>query len=146
MKKRTGDPFMAADAYGQSLAPGLGLNLLVRDIAVATQFAKAVLAAELVYADVDFAVLRAHGSEWMLHADHTYLDNPLTGIVRGAETRGAGIELRLYGADPDLVEAQARAHGHVVLAGAMDKPHGLRESMIIDPDGYVWVPSVRATP
>jgi catechol 2,3-dioxygenase-like lactoylglutathione lyase family enzyme len=142
MKKRVGDPFMAADAYGRSLGPGLGINLIVRDIDAATQFARAVLAAELVYADADFAVLRAQGSQWMLHADHTYLDNPVTGIVGGAETRGAGVELRLYGADPDLAEARARLHGHIVLAGAIDKPHGLRESMIIDPDGYLWVPSV----
>jgi hypothetical protein len=24
----------------------------------------------------------------------------------------------------------------------MDKPHGLRECIIIDDDGYVWVPGV----
>jgi hypothetical protein len=28
----------------------------------------------------------------------------------------------------------------MVLAEAADKPHGLRESYIVDPDGYVWVP------
>jgi len=22
----------------------------------------------------------------------------------------------------------------------MDKPHGLREAYLIDPDGYIWVP------
>jgi uncharacterized glyoxalase superfamily protein PhnB len=142
MKKRTSDPFMAADAYGRSLGPGLGLNLIVRDMAEAVQFARTVLAADIIYADADFAALRAQGSQWMLHADHTYLDNPLIGILGGAQSRGAGVELRLYGADPDLVEARARAHGHVVLAGAIDKPHGLRESMIIDPDGYVWIPSL----
>ena len=27
-----------------------------------------------------------------------------------------------------------------VLAESADKPHGLRESYIVDPDGYVWVP------
>jgi hypothetical protein len=30
----------------------------------------------------------------------------------------------------------------MVLAGSMDKPHGLRECMLIDDDGYVWVPGV----
>jgi hypothetical protein len=29
-----------------------------------------------------------------------------------------------------------------VLAGSLDKPHGLRECMIIDDEGYVWIPSV----
>jgi hypothetical protein len=27
-----------------------------------------------------------------------------------------------------------------VLAGTMDKPHGLRECILIDDDGYAWVP------
>ena len=34
------------------------------------------------------------------------------------------------------------ALGHHVLAEAADKPHGLRESYILDPDGYCWVPAV----
>jgi hypothetical protein len=28
------------------------------------------------------------------------------------------------------------------LSGSMDKPHGLRECMIIDDEGYVWVPGM----
>jgi hypothetical protein len=52
------------------------------------------------------------------------------------------VELRVYGLDPDLAAERARAGGWTVLAGAMDKPHGLRESMILDDDGYLWVPSV----
>jgi hypothetical protein len=28
----------------------------------------------------------------------------------------------------------------VVLAASADKPHGLRECFLADPDGYVWVP------
>ncbi|MGX5801598.1 hypothetical protein ACWGS9_10170 [Bradyrhizobium sp. Arg314] len=79
----------------------------------------------------------------MLHADHSYLDNPMTGVVTGTETRGVGIELRLYGADPDAIEKKAAALGHIVLAGSIDKPHGLRECYIVGPDGYVFVPSAR---
>jgi hypothetical protein len=29
-----------------------------------------------------------------------------------------------------------------VLAETQDKPHGLRECYLVDPDGYVWVPGV----
>lgn len=141
MKKRNGDPWMPADEYGRGLKAGIGVNLLVRDIARALTFQSDVLAAETVYADEDFAVIRFAGTEWMLHADHTYLDNPMTGVISDLEGRGAGAELRLYGRNPDEAEAAARAGGYVVLAGAMDKPHGLRESVVIDDDGYVWVPS-----
>ena len=142
MKKRADDeqPWMAADDYGRTLKPGLGVNLLVRDVAASVRFAEDVLGATATYADPDFAVLRAAGSEWMVHADHTYLDNPLSGIVKDVEARGAGVELRLYGIDPDTAQQAARDGGWIVLAGAIDKPHGLREVILIDDDGYVWVP------
>ena len=140
-KLRTGDPWMPAAEYGRSLK-GLGVNLLVKDVARAVAFQKDVFGAEVVYADPDFAVLRGFGVEWMLHADHTYSDHPLKGSLDGDLARGIGVEIRLHGCNPDAAEAKARALGEVVLAGAMDKPHGLREAYLIDPDGYLWVPDV----
>ncbi len=142
MKKRRPDqtpPVSAAD-YGRSLR-GLGFNLLVRDVARAVRFAREVLGATSFYDDEDFAAMKLAGSDFMFHADHTFLDHPLSGIIAGIEGRGAGVELRIYGHDPDLAEKSAREGGWTVLAGAMDKPHGLRECMIIDDEGYVWVPS-----
>ena len=144
MKLRKGDPWMPAGEYGRSLR-GLSVNLLVRDMARALRFQCEVLAAEVVYADPDFAVVRGGGNgsgEWMLHADHTYLDHPLHGFVAGTEGRGAGIELRVHGRDPDDAVAAARATGFTVLAEAADKPHGLREAHILDDDGYTWVADV----
>ncbi len=139
MKKSTIEPFMAADAYGRSLA-GFGVNLLVREVAPVTAFLTEVLGVELVYADPDLAVLRHGGHEWMLHADHTYDDAPMRRHTLEAAVRGAGCELRLYGIDPDAAEARARSLGYRVLAAAADKPHGLRECYLLDPEGYVWVP------
>jgi uncharacterized glyoxalase superfamily protein PhnB len=86
--------------------------------------------------------MKLNGGDFMFHADHTYRDNPLSGIVRGVDARGMGVELRIYGSDPDVAEANAKAGGWTVLSGALDKPHGLRECMIIDDEGYVWIPSV----
>lgn len=137
--KRTGASWMPADEYGRSLK-GFGVNLLVADVAASVEFAAAVLGAETIYADPDFAVLKRGAAEWMLHADHAYADHPLSGFVEGLDGRGAGVELRVYDCDPDEAEASARAAGHIVLAGAADKPHGLREVFILDPDGYCWVP------
>lgn len=137
--KRTETPWMSADEYGRSLS-GLGVNLLVADVSGSVDFARTVLGASVVYADADFAVLRHGAVEWMLHADHTYEDNPMYGLVAGIEGRGAGVELRLHRCDPDKAERAARDGGHIVLAGAADKPHGLREVHILDPDGYCWVP------
>jgi len=142
MMKRTKEPWMDADDFGRSLPQGIGLNLLVADIPRSVAFQTQVLGATVVYEDEDFAVLSGQGSIWMLHADHTYLDHPMTGVIGGVEARGAGAELRLHGRNPDDAEAAAREAGYTVLAGAMDKPHGLREAYIIDDDGYVWVPDL----
>lgn len=144
MKKRPADkePWMSPPEYGRSLRAGIGINLLVRDVARGVKFAETVLGATATYWDEDFAVLRAYGSEWMLHADHTYRGNPVAGAVDGLETRGGGVELRLYGCDPDQAELAARNGGYTVLAGSMEKPHGLRECVLMDDEGYVWVPGV----
>ena len=132
---------MPADEYGRSLT-GFGVNLLVPEIERALRFQTAVLEAEIVYADPDFAVLRGYGAEWMFHADHTYRDHPLCGSLGSELARGVGIELRLHGCDPDAAERRARDLGYAVFAGAIDKPHGLREAYLLDEDGYLWVPDV----
>ena len=41
----------------------------------------------------------------------------------------------------DLAAARAEAAGGTILQPPTDKPHGLREAYLLDPDGYVWVPS-----
>ena len=138
MKLRTGDPWMPAPSYSKTLR-GIGLNLVVRDIEAALRFQREVLAMEAVYSDPDFAVLRGYGGEFMLHADHTYDKHPL--MVNGlGGPRGLGVELRVYGRDPDAAEAAAIRLGYSVLAKSQDKGHGLREAFILDGDGYCWVP------
>lgn len=146
MKKRIGEPFMSPDAYGRSLPSGVGINFLVPEVEPMAAFLRGVLSAQVLYADSDFAAIVIEGSPLMLHADHAYLDHALHGIVSGLEARGAGVEIRVYGCDPDRAEAAARAMGGVILSGSQDKPHGLRECHIIGPSGYVFVPSVTIAP
>jgi uncharacterized glyoxalase superfamily protein PhnB len=132
------EPWMTAPDYGRSLR-GLSINLLVKEVPRAITFAREVLGATLVYGDADFAVLRRDGAEWMLHADHTYGNHPLLALTGDGTLRGAGVEIRLHDHDPDGAAAKAESLGYTVLAAAADKPHGLREAYIADPDGYVWV-------
>jgi len=142
MASKRGDrkPWMKAEDYGRSLR-GFHVNLLVKDVARSVAFAREVLEASVVYADPDFAVLRrGEGAEWMLHADHTYGSHPLLALTGDGALRGPGVELRLHDHDPDRAAAAAARLGYTVLAEAADKPHGLREAYIVDPDGYVWVP------
>ena len=137
MRKRTGDPWMPADAYGRSL-PRLTINLIVADVERSLAWYRSVLRAEVRYGDPDFAALRIGGTECMLHADHAYESHPWAKALAARHARGLGAELRLYGEDPDGLELRAREAGADVLAPATDKPHGWREVWVRDPDGYVW--------
>lgn len=145
MKLRTGDPWMPAPEYSRSLR-GFSINLIVKDIEKALVFQREVLGTTVVYSDPDFAVLQGHGGEWMMHADHTYENHPMSELVAGGSARGVGVELRLHGCDPDQAEAAARRMGYRVLAPATDKPHGMREAYLLDDDGYLWVPDVKLKP
>jgi catechol 2,3-dioxygenase-like lactoylglutathione lyase family enzyme len=136
---------MSAPDYGRSLR-GLGVNLIVSDLAESLRFATEVLGASIFMATPAFAALKLYGADFMFHADATYGANPLKGSLADGSPRGIGVELRPYGVDPDVAEAAARRAGFTVLAGSLDKPHGLRECMILDPDGYVWIPSVHLEP
>ena len=127
-------------AFGRELGPGLGINLLVADVEASIAFQTGALDIELVWRESDFAVLRACGSTWMIHADRAYRDHPLGRAVAGLDVRGAGAELRLYGCDPDRAASRAEVAGGSVLCPPLDKAHGLREAFLIDPDGYVWAP------
>lgn len=120
----------------------LGVNILVPDVEASIRWQVEVLEAEVLYWEEHFAILRAQGSVWLVHSDWSYRDHEMTGVVKGVEARGAGLEIRIYGADPDECEARARQAGGIVLAGSLDKPHGLREAYLIDPDGYIWVPGI----
>jgi len=143
-KHRTGDPWMPAHEYGRSLE-GFSVNLLVERIDASLGFHTEVLAARVVYSDPDIAVLRFANAEWLLHAWHTYDHHPLYASVTASVAKGVGVELRVHGRDPDEAERAARRLGFEVLAPAADKPHGLREVVIRDGDGYYWVPDVPST-
>ena len=133
-------PVSASD-YGKSLR-GLGFNLIVKDLARSIQFATEVLEATVFFATPAFAAMKLNGQDFMFHADETYRNNELKGILAGNEARGVGVELRVYGLDPDLASDRARQGGWTVLAGSLDKPHGLREAVILDDEGYLWIPSI----
>ncbi len=141
MKLREGETWISAPEYGRSLRT-LTINLLVRNMAAAVDFQTSVLAADIVYTDPDIAILRACGAEWMLHADHTYLENRMYDLISQTDTRGVGAEIRLHGCDPDQAARRAHQFGYPVFAEPKDKPHGLRECYLQDPDGYMWVPDI----
>jgi uncharacterized glyoxalase superfamily protein PhnB len=135
--KRAGDSWMTADDYGKTL-PYFTVNLLVVDMARSLAFYKEVLNATVVYADADFAALRLKELEFMLHVDHAYDHHAWYPDLARGERRGLGAELRLFQTDPDQVEARARKFGATILQATQDMPHGWRDVIVADPDGYAW--------
>jgi uncharacterized glyoxalase superfamily protein PhnB len=141
--KRSGTAWMPADDYGRGL-PKFSVNLLVRDVRASLPFYHDVLGAKVHYADEDFAALNLAGAEFMLHSDHAYDHHPLHEYVGSVEAgrRGLGAELRVMGVDPDAAEVRAKAAGVKIVQPAADYPHGWRDVMLADPDGYVWAVGV----
>jgi catechol 2,3-dioxygenase-like lactoylglutathione lyase family enzyme len=128
---------MASDAYGKTLA-GLSLNLIVRDVATSVPFYREVLGMTVHYADLDMAALQLDTTQIVLHADHTYDKQPWAPRLREAGKRGVGAEIRILGIDPDAAERRAKERGATVLLGARDWPHGWRDVVLEDPDGYTF--------
>ncbi|KPQ21493.1 MAG: hypothetical protein HLUCCA24_01200 [Rhodobacteraceae bacterium HLUCCA24] len=126
--------------FGRALR-GFGLNILVRDVGRSAGFLQAVFGMRPHRLSADFAIVEYGDARFQLHGDHTYGANALLGLLPEAGPRGGGLELRLYDTDPDAAAARAEAAGGHVLALPRDKPHGLREAVILDPDGYAWLPS-----
>ena len=137
MKTRMGEAWMQVDEYGRGL-PKFTLNLLVRDVAEAIPFYRDVLQATVRYADGDFAAMEIGGTGFMLHADHAYDQHPLHERVHGIVVRGIGAEIRVMGIDPDAAEERAKNFGAEIVQEARDFPHGWRDVMLADVDGYVW--------
>jgi len=138
----TDDPCQLIDELASSIGPGVWLNLLVRSIEDAISFEESVLGARTVYRDSAFAIMAFGESFWMLHSEDTYSEHPIAAMLGRGRSKGAGCEIRLQGCDPDAAETRAKAGKYQVLAASADKPHGLRETFLVDSDGYVWVPSV----
>ena len=141
MKKRKADPWMSAADYGRTLA-GLSVNLIVRDVARSTPFYVDVLGMRLLYSDEDFAAFEREGVRLQLHADHTYARMPWASRLAEVTKRGLGAEIRILGIDPDAAEGRAREEGFTVLVPVRDWPHGWRDCVLEDPDGYTFAVGV----
>lgn len=130
--------------FGRSLR-GIGLNLLVRDVRARAAFLATVFGMVAHRVSEDFAIMTYAGQVFQLHSDGTFGGHPLLGLLPEAGARGTGIEIRLYETDPDEAAAKAEGAGAYVLQAPANKPHGLRECVICDADGYAWVPSRKLT-
>lgn len=128
-------------AFGRGLR-GLGVNLLCRDVEGMAGFLGAVLGLAIHRRSIDFAIARHEDVLIQLHADRTYHRHPLHDVLPENPPRGAGLQIYLFGIDPDLACTRAGLAGGVVIEPPADKPHGLREATILSPEGYAFSPAV----
>lgn len=132
---------ISAEDFGRELS-GIGLNILVRDVVQTAAFLSDVFDMQIHRQSNDFAIVTYAGQVFQLHADHTYHSNALPSLLPENGPRGGGVEIRLYQTDPDLAAQRVSDHSEaVLLAEPQNKPHGLRESIILCRDGYAWVVS-----
>jgi hypothetical protein len=131
---------VSAGDFGKSLS-GIGLNLLVRDVAAQCAFFETVFQAKAHRISADFAIVTYGTDVFQLHSDGTYHANPLLNLLPENPPRGAGIEIRLYDTDPDQAVVCAQTLDAMILQEPTNKPHGLREAYILCENGYAWVPS-----
>lgn len=132
---------VSAEDFGRSLR-GVGVNLLSPDVLALAAMLENVFQLTAHRVSEDFAIIR-HGDMMMqLHGDGTYGAHPLLGMVPETLPRGGGLQLYLFGIDPDGAIARAQEFGAMVLEQAADKPHGLRECTILSPEGYAFSPAI----
>ena len=132
-----------AAEFGAALQ-GVTLNLLTRDVQGEAAFLAGVFGCAIHRLSDDYAIVVHDEIVMQLHSDRTFAVHPLYGLLPEADPRGAGIEIRLHGVDPDAACAMAIDFADaVVLAAAQDKSgHGLCEAVILSPSGYAFVPSL----
>lgn len=134
------DTVDAAD-LGRSLR-GLGVNLLCRDVPATAAFLRAAFGLAVHRLGPDFALVLHDGAVFQLHSDASFARHPLHGLLPEAPPRGAGVQVYLFGVDPDAAAARAGAAGGLVVEPPADKPHGLREATILGPEGHAFSPAV----
>ncbi len=132
-----------AAEFGAGLT-GITLNLLTRDVRGEAAFLAGVFGCAIHRLSDDYAIVLHDGVVMQLHSDRTFAAHPLYGLLPEAGPRGAGLENRLHGVDPDAACTRAQDFADaVVLAAPQDKAgHGLREAVILSPSGYAFVPSL----
>jgi len=140
---------VGAVELGRSLR-GLGLNLLSRDVPALAQGLSQVLGLPAARVSADFALL-LHGPQLIqIHADATFANHPLGALAAEAAPRGAGVQIYLFGLDPDPVAERAKRGGEkwgiTLIEPPADKPHGLREATVLTREGYAFTAASATAP
>ncbi len=114
-------------------------ELFVSNVDASVRFYTQTLGFELLRADPpgddgrsDFAVV-ARGGAMIMLADERMLRGSGEPI---GEPRGRGIDVRIMAGDVDALYASLQQAGANIVAPLRDRPYGLRDFVVRDPDGF----------
>lgn len=130
-----------AATLGRALT-GVGINLILRDVRAMARFLADCFGLSAHRLSDDFALIRHAEMLIQLHSDGTFAAHPLLSTIPENPPRGGGVQIYLFGIDPDAACARAEAAGGSVIEPPARKPHGLREATILSPEGYAFSPAV----
>ena len=119
----------------------LRLELFVADLDASIRFYERVLAFELQRREPDYASLRADDVILGLGAIAKLPDrDPGPGFTRSRlhADRGAGVEIVLEVDDLGAALDRVQRARHPLVETIRDRPWGLRDFRLVDPDGYYW--------
>lgn len=123
--------------YGVAGVTGLRMELFVRDMDISIDFYRRVLGFELLRKEEGYASLRSGGVVLGLGPIAKLpVENAYFTQGRLAGERGAGVEIVLEVEDIEAMQEHVRAAGYPILERLQDRPWGLRDFRISDPDGY----------
>lgn len=120
----------------ESRAPGLRIELFVRDLDVSSRFYRQALGFSVLRETPGaYQALAREGAVIGLNLAANLADGHPVKPTSGARP-GQGVEIVLMAADIDAAFAMAAASGFAIAAPLTDQPWGLRDFRMIDPDGY----------
>ena len=115
------------------------LELFVADVDASARFYSDALGFRVERDEGDYVHLRRGDAELGLAAAAMLPDrDPAGGFTREsvARGRGAGVEIVLEVEDLARAAARVQAAGYALAEAPQDRPWGLRDFRVIDPDGY----------
>ena len=113
------------------------LELFVRDLGAAVAFYTGVLGFDLIREDPAYSSLRQGGVVLglgpisKLPPDGGYFTRDIADL-----RRGLGVEIVLEVYDLDAYHARVLASGYPIFEHLRERPWGLRDFRVVDPDGY----------
>jgi catechol 2,3-dioxygenase-like lactoylglutathione lyase family enzyme len=113
----------------------LRLELFVADLERSVSFYEVVLGFVCERREGDYASLR-RGSALLGFGLMAHLPDGHPAKARTAERAGAGVEIVLEVGDVDGAFDAVRTAGHPVQTPLDERPWGLRDFRVVDPDGY----------